>query len=76
MAKKWEVISDGPSGVQLRAPKKLRKFDWLALGLGLLCFGLGFLTVLAYGFGLILVALGLLDYFVLTKAQTVFLPRT
>ena len=63
-------------GVQLRAPKKLRKFDWLALGLGLLCFGLGFLTVLAYGFGLILVALGLLDYFVLTKAQTVFLPRT
>jgi len=76
VAKKWEVISDGPSGVQLRAPKKLRKFDWLALGLGLLCFGLGFLTVLAYGFGLILVALGLLDYFVLTKAQTVFLPRT
>ena len=75
VAQRWVVVSDGPSGVQLRAPRHMRKFDWLALGLGLLCFGLGFLTMLAYGFGLVLVSLGLLDYFVFTKAETTFLPR-
>ena len=73
VAEHWEVISDGPSGVQLRAPRKLRPLGLLALGLGLACFGLGFLTVMAYGFGLILIALALLDYYVFTKRETKFL---
>jgi len=75
VSQRWEVISDGPTGVQLRAPKKLRKLDWLCLALGLVCLGLGFRTAIFYGLGLILVGIALLDYAVLTKAETKFLPR-
>jgi hypothetical protein len=74
VAQHWEVISDGPSGVQLRAPRTMKLLDLLGLALGLACFALGFLTVMAYGFGLILIGLALLDYYVFTKPETRFLP--
>ena len=68
VAQGWEVISDGPSGVQLRAPKKIKRID-------LICLIVGVPTVVFYGLGLILIGLGLIDYFVFTKAPTKFLPR-
>lgn len=66
--KRWEVISDGPSGVQLRAPRKMKMID-------LLCLIVGLPMVVFYGLGLILIGLGLIDYFVFTKVETRFLPR-
>lgn len=68
VALNWEVISDGPTGVQLRAPKKIKVID-------LLCFIVGLPMIIFYGLGLILIGLGLIDYYVLTKAETKFLPR-
>jgi len=73
VAQHWEVISDGPSGVQLRAPRKLRILQLLGIVLGLASFALGTLTPLAYGIGLILIGLALLDYYVFTKRETKFL---
>jgi len=64
----WAVVSDGPTGVQLRAPKKMKKLD-------LLCIVLGLPMVFFYGLGLILIGLGLLDYFLFTQTETKFLPR-
>lgn len=68
VAQRWEVISDGPSGVQLRAPKKMKMID-------LICLILGLPMVFFWGLGLILIGLGLIDYFVFTKSETKFLPR-
>jgi hypothetical protein len=68
ISQRWEVISDGPTGVQLRAPKKMKKLD-------LLCIVLGLPMVFFYGLGLILIGLGLLDYFLFTESEMKFLPR-
>jgi len=64
----WEVISDGPSGVQLRAPKKMKVID-------LICLIIGLPMLAFYGLGVFLIGLGLIDYFVFTKSETKFLPR-
>lgn len=64
----WEVISDGPTGVQLRAPKRLKVID-------LVCFIIGLPMIYFWGLGLILIGLGLIDHFVLTKQETRFLAR-
>lgn len=64
----WIVISDGPTGVQLRSPRKLKKLD-------LLCLIIGLPMIMFYGLGLILVGLALIDHFVLTKTEMKFLPR-
>ena len=68
ISQRWEVISDGPTGVQLRAPRKMKKLD-------LLCIVLGLPMVFFYGLGLILIGLGLLDYFLFTESEMKFLPR-
>jgi hypothetical protein len=68
VTQRWEVISDGPSGVQLRAPKKIKVID-------LICLIIGLPMIVFYGLGLILVGLGLVDYYVFTKQETKFLPR-
>ena len=73
VAQHWEVISDGPSGVQLRAPRKLRLLQVLGFVLGLVSFALGTLTPMAYAFGFILIGLALLDYYVFTNRETKFL---
>ena len=68
VARRWEVISDGPTGAQLRAPKKMKVID-------LICLIIGLPTNVFYGLGLILIGLGLIDYLIFTKAETKFLPR-
>jgi len=64
----WEVISNGQSGVQLRAPRKMKRLDQVLLILGTL-------TVIFYGVGLILIAVAVVDYYAFTKRETKFLPR-
>jgi hypothetical protein len=69
VSRRWEVISDGPSGVQLRAPKKLKLIDLICLIVGVPA------LILFHWIGLVPIALGLIDYFVFTKVETKFLPR-
>ncbi len=74
VANHWEVVSDGPSGAQLRAPRKLKTLDVVGFLLGLASFALGFLTPMAYGIGLVLIGLALLDYYVFTQREVKFFP--
>ena len=76
-AQHWEVISDGPSGVQLRKPKKMKRSGqvWLGLGLLTLILGLVKLKALVCGLGLVIIAFVIVDYYVYTKPETKFLPR-
>lgn len=68
VARRWEVISDGPTGVQLRAPKKMKVID-------MICLVVGLPAVVFHGLGVVLIGLGLIDYFIFTKAEKKFLPR-
>ena len=65
----WQIVSDGPSGVQLQGPKKMAGLDQAALVLGVLTFWI-------YGIGFIFIAIALIDYLVFTKRPLVFLPRS
>lgn len=64
----WDIVSDGPSGVQLKAPRKMK-------GLDKGCLVVGAVLIVAYGVGLLLIAIALVDYYVLTPRETKFLPR-
>jgi hypothetical protein len=64
----WEVVSDGPTGIKFKGPKKMR-------GLDKACLVFGFLTCWLYGIGLIFIGLAMLDYWFLTKPPTIFLNR-
>jgi hypothetical protein len=68
VSKGWKVISDGPSGVQLEGPKKMR-------GLDKLCLAVGVLTFWIYGIGLFFIAVAMLDYWFMTKPEAKFLAR-
>jgi len=64
----WVVVSEGPSGVQVRRPRVMRastKFFFV----------IGIVGLLAYGLGIIMIILALMDYYVLTKEETYFLNR-
>ncbi len=63
----WKIVSDGPSGVQLEGPKKMKMQTAVALVLGVF-------LIFVYGIGLIVVAFALIDY-AMTKPQTKFIPR-
>jgi len=75
VSQQWVVVSDGPSGVQLRAPKKMKTHDIVGLGAGLVSLGVGLKTVYGYCLGVVLIGAVLIDYFLFTKAETKFLPR-
>lgn len=66
----WRIVSDGPSGVQLEGPKKMKGLDQGAAILG------GVLLIVAWPIGLLLIACALLDYWLLTKPETRFIART
>lgn len=64
----WQVVSEGPSGAQMKKAKVLRTADkW--------CIGIGVPLVFFWGFGLLLIAVGMLDYWFFTKDETYFLAR-
>jgi hypothetical protein len=64
----WEIMSDGPSGVQLRAPKTMK-------GLDKACLVFGILTVIFWGIGLFFIFIAVLDYAFFTERDSVFIPR-
>lgn len=64
----WKVISDGQSGVQLEKPKQMK-------GLDKACLAFGVLTFWIYGIGFFFILIALIDYWLLTKGESVYLPR-
>ena len=64
----WKVTSDGPAGVQLEMPKQLSTA-------GKFCLVLGLVGLLLAGLGIILLIFAAVDYFILAKPPTMFLPR-
>lgn len=65
----WAVVSEGPSGAQLRGPKKMKALDVAAMVLG---------VTLAFIFpvvGFILIGAAVLDYVFLTPRREFFLSR-
>lgn len=68
IADKWEVVSEGPSGDQLRGVKKMT-----STGKGAML--VGTVLVFAYGIGIIVIAFALIDH-AMQKAPTHFLQRS
>jgi hypothetical protein len=65
----WIMVSEGPSGAQLKKPKKMRGLDKLCLLAGV---AVGLFNVIVGGF---LILIAVVDYAVLTKDRTQFLSR-
>ena len=65
----WTVSSEGPSGAQLKKPRKMATSTKVVLYLGII-------LLLAWGVGLILIIISLIDYYVRTKEQTYYLDRS
>ena len=63
----WQVVSDGPSGVQLVGKKRLKTQTKIA-------YAVGFLTVPVYGVGLVILTAAFIDQ-LMTKPPTIFLSR-
>jgi len=64
----WQITSDGPSGVQVLGPKKMRTLDSI-------CLILGIIGLFAYGLGLFLILIAVIDYAYFTKREQRFLQR-
>jgi hypothetical protein len=69
LAAGWVMVSEGPSGAQLRKPKQMRGLDKLCLISGMVCF------FFFWPVALVLILLAVLDYAFLTKERTAFLSR-
>jgi len=67
LAAGWILLSEGPSGAQLELPKKMRTQTQVALILGVV-------LLFAYGLGLILIIVALIDY-AIQKKETKFVSR-
>lgn len=67
--KGWRVVSDGPTGVQMEAPKEMDIKDRVIAALGAV------MILLFWPLGVLLITVALLDYAVFTKPRQKFFPR-
>lgn len=65
----WVVTAEGPSGAQMSGGKQMRMSDKI-------CLAIGILGLVAYGLGLILILIAVLDYAFFTKPTQHFLSRS
>ena len=64
----WKVTCDGPTGVMIEGPKRMKLPDQVGLAVG-------FLTCWIYGIGVLFITAAILHYCLFTKPATKFLPR-
>ncbi len=64
---KWTVVTEGPSGAQLKHPRVMRSSTKVILAIGVV-------GLLAAGVGIILIIAGLIEYFAQSE-RTFFLNR-
>jgi len=62
----WEIVSEIPSGAQLRKKKTLDPGSGVFIALGIL-------TIPLFGFGLLLILIGVLNYTLFVKDKTKFI---
>ena len=67
-ARGWKVVANGPNGMELQAPKQMKLLDKI-------CLGIGVLTLIFYGLGLLFIAFALADYFIYTTPESIVLQR-
>jgi hypothetical protein len=67
-SQEWVVVTEGASGAQMKLPRAMRFSTKLV-------FAVGIIGLLAFGLGIILIILGLIDYYALTKEESYFLSR-
>ena len=65
----WRVLSDGPTGVQMEAPKKMRTGDKVVMSLAI------FLLFVWAPIGVLILLVGVNNYAFFTKPETKFFPR-
>jgi hypothetical protein len=65
----WQLVTDGPSGAQLKKPKKMRTLDSVCAVIGVVC------LFFAWPLGLLLILIAILDFAFFTKERTHFLSR-
>ncbi|MBS0664665.1 MAG: hypothetical protein JSR48_15465 [Verrucomicrobia bacterium] len=64
----WRVVSNGPDGMELQAPRRFKIIDYILLVIGVA-------SLVFYGVGLLFIGAALFDYFVLSTRERVTLPR-
>lgn len=64
----WIMVAEGPSGAQLREPKKMT-------GQNKACLVLGALLLIVWGVGLLLILLVVIQHYMLQKERNHFLSR-
>jgi len=74
-ARGWTVVSNGPEGMELRSPKKMKHIDLICLIVGVLALVSILFARIFIVFALVFIAFALVDYFVYTKPETAFLAR-
>ena len=67
-AKGWVVTSNGPDGMELRAPKVWRLSDKILLGVGVV-------GLVAYGLGLLIIGFALARHYLFNNPPTAYLER-
>lgn len=68
-ADKWQVVNEGPSGAQLKQPKKMKPLDTACAAIGVVC------LFFAWPIGVLLIGVAVLDLVFFTKERTHFLSR-
>lgn len=65
----WQLVSEGPSGAQLKKPKKMKTLDSLCAIAGVV------LLFFLWPLGLLLILIAVLDLLFFTKEQSHYLSR-
>lgn len=69
VSEKWIVVSEGPSGAQMKRPRQMMTQTKVCLIIGGVC------LLFYWPIALLLIAVAAFDYFVFTKERTHFLSR-
>lgn len=64
----WIVISDGPSGAQLKIPKRMSRGQRQGIVAGVV-------LLILFGIGLIFILISILNFTYFTDEKTQFIPR-
>ena len=67
-AKGWVVTSNGPDGMELRAPKKWKLVDKILIGVGVVALAL-------YGLGILIIGFALVHHYLFNDPPTAYLER-
>jgi hypothetical protein len=65
----WLIIADGPTGTQLKSPKKMKTLDKIVMIAGVACLFVNFILAGVF------ILMAIIDYAFLTNQETIFIER-